>query len=135
MQNPEIITSASPKQAGSDTLFDLGSVRMDSPRLREVKKHDIQAHFSPHIDKAPWLAIPMKAAREILKGYNLTKDEAESVVGIFAGYCRLLDDAGMIFEGDSEREVQDTALEFCRNLETLNAKAVTAGEQPAKTDT
>jgi len=49
----------------------------------------------------------MKAAREMLKRYDLDDDdESGSVAGIMAGYCRLLD--------DSERDVQDAALAWCR---------------------
>jgi len=57
----------------------------------------------------------MKAAREMLKGCDLADDESGSVAGIMAGYCRLLDEAGLIFLGDSERDVQDAALAWCRS--------------------
>lgn len=99
----------------STALFDLDSVRMDSPRLKEIKEHDIQTHHAPHMDNAPWLAVPMKAARELLAGYDLTKEEGNSLLGIMAGYCRLLEESGMTFYGMSEREVQDAALDFCRS--------------------
>lgn len=110
-----------------DALFDPESVRMDSPRLKEIKQHDIQTHHAPHMDENPWLAVPMKAARAALEGYDLTDDESGSVPGIMAGYCRLLDEAGMTFLGDTEREVQDAALEYCRS-NRLNPR--TCGEQP-----
>lgn len=100
---------------GSLALFDLDSVRMDSPRLKEIKEHDIQTHHAPHMEDDPWLAIPMKAARAALEGYNLTDDESGSVAGIMAGYCRLLDEAGMTFLGATERDVQDAALAWCRS--------------------
>jgi hypothetical protein len=99
----------------STDLFDLGSVRMDSPRLKEIKEHDIQTHHAPHMEEAPWLAIPMKEARELLAGYDLTEDEKNNLPAMMAGYCFLLDESGMIFVGDSEREVQDAALDFCRS--------------------
>ncbi len=88
---------------------------MDSPRLKEIKEHDIQTHHAPHMEEAPWLAVPMKAARELLAGYDLTEDEKNNLPAMMAGYCRLLDEARYTFEGDSEREVQDSALEFCRS--------------------
>ena len=93
--------------------------RMDSPRLKEIKEHDIQTHHAPHMEEAPWLAIPMKAARELLAGYDLTEDEKNNLPAMMAGYCRLLDESGMTFEGDSEREVQDAALDFCRSDKML----------------
>lgn len=88
---------------------------MDSPRLKEIKEHDIQTHHAAHMEEAPWLAVPMKAARELLAGYDLTEDEKNNLPAMMAGYCRLLDEARYTFEGDSEREVQDSALEFCRS--------------------
>lgn len=100
-------------------LFDLDSVRMDSPRLKEIKEHDIQTHHAPHMEDEPWLAIPMNAARQMLKGYDLTADEAGSVAGIMAGYCRLLDEAGITFVGATERDVQDAALAWCRSRPIL----------------
>ena len=91
-------------------LFDLDAVRMDSPRLKALKEHDIQTHHAPHNTEAPWLAVPMKAAREVLRGYDLTDDESSSLSAIMARYCRLLDEAGLTFTGQTEREVQDAAL-------------------------
>ena len=61
----------------------------------------------------------MKAARELLAGYDLTEDEKNNLPAMMAGYCRLLDESGMTFEGDSEREVQDAALDFCRSDKML----------------
>lgn len=96
-----------------ETLFDLEAVRGDSPRLKALKEHDIQTHHAPHSPEAPWLAVPMKAARALLQGYALTDNEAGSVAGIMAGYCRLLDEAGLTFCGQTERDVQDDALAYC----------------------
>lgn len=103
-------------------LFDMDSVAMDSPRLAAIKAADIQTHHAPHMDEDPWLAIPMNAARELLDGYDLTEDESGSVSGIMAGYCRLLDEAGMTFTGQTEREVQDAALAYLSNVEDTHAK-------------
>ena len=94
-------------------LFNLDAVRGDSPRLMALKEHDVQTHHAPHSTEAPWLAVPMKAARSVLQGYDLTDDESGSVAGIMAGYCRLLDEAGLTFTGQTEREVQDAALAYC----------------------
>jgi hypothetical protein len=86
-----------------------------SLREFDIEEHDIQTHHAPHMEEAPWLAIPMKEARELLAGYDLTEDEKNNLPAMMAGYCLLLDESGMIFEGDSEREVQDAALDFCRS--------------------
>lgn len=99
------------------TLFDMNSVLMNSPRLKEIKEHDIQTHYAPHMEEFPWLAIPMNAARAMLKGSGLTENESRSVAEIMAGYCRLLDDAGMTFLGETEHDVQEDALAWCRQNE------------------
>jgi hypothetical protein len=100
---------------GCDALFDLDSVALDSPRLTALKAADIQTHHAPHMEDDPWLAVPMNAAREMLKGYNLKEEESGSVAGIMEGYCGLLDEAGMTFTGQTERYVQDDALHSLSN--------------------
>ena len=97
-------------------LFDTTTVAMDSPRLKAIKAADIHTHHAPHMDEDPWLAIPMKYAREILDGYDLTKAEKSYIPCMMAGYCRLLDECGIIFYGDSQREVEDAALAFVATL-------------------
>mgnify|MGYP000858214123 CR=1 FL=1 len=97
----------------SDSLFDMDSVRMDSPRLVLLKAYDIQTHHAPQMPEDPWIAIPMNAARKRLKGYDPKPEEVDSIASITLNFCRLLDDSGMIFYGDSETEVQDAALQWC----------------------
>ena len=93
-------------------LFDMESVAMDSPRLAAIKAADIQTHHAPHMEESPWLAIPMHAARERLKGW-ITKDEKfNTVADITASFGIVLEDSGMIFFGDTERAVQDAALAY-----------------------
>lgn len=99
---------------GCSALFDMDSVRQDSPRLAELKNHDIQTHHAPDCNP-PWIAVPMKAAVDLLAGYKLTEEEKNSLPAIMSGFCRFLDESGMVFDGDSEREVQDAALDFCRS--------------------
>ena len=99
----------------SNALFDLDSVALDSPRLTALKAADIQTHHAPHMEDDPWLAVPMNAAREMLKGYNMKEEESGSVAGIMEGYCGLLDEAGMTFTGQTERYVQDAALHSLSN--------------------
>lgn len=95
----------------NDSLFDMQSVAMDSPRLAAIKAADIQTHHAPHMED-PWIAVPMHAAKELLKG-DITKDEPfDTVADMTATFGRILEDAGLIFFGSTEREVQDAALAF-----------------------
>jgi len=52
----------------------------------------------------PWLAIHRETALEMLKGYNLTHEQKSDVFWLMAGYCRLLDEAGLIYYGQTEAE-------------------------------
>ena len=99
----------------SDSLFDLNSVAMDSPRMAAIKAADIQTHHAPHMDEDPWLAIPMTLAKEAAKGY-ITKDEPlDTVADITASVGLVLDDAGLLFYGDTEEEAQDKALAYVQS--------------------
>jgi hypothetical protein len=107
----------------SDSLFDMDSVSLDSPRLAAIKAADIKTHLAPHMEEEPWLAIPMNAARERLKAY-ITKDEPfNTVADITASFGSVLDDCGMLFYGDTEREAQDAALGFVSNETSPDAGA------------
>lgn len=98
----------------SESLFDLETVRMDSPRLAAIKAADIQTHYAPQMPE-PWMAIPMNAARKLLEGYA-NADELPDIPTITERFCRLLDDAGYCFFGATEREVQDAALDLVAKL-------------------
>lgn len=102
------------------TLFDMNSVAMDSPRLVAIKAADIQTHHAPHMEEDAWIAIPMNYAREILDGYDLTPTEKSSIADMMASYCRLLEEYGVIFYGETEREAQDAALAYVAALPTEN---------------
>jgi len=95
-------------------LFDLDTVKMDSPRLKAIKAHDIQAHHAPHVKEAPWLAIPMHAAREIIDAAP-GDPECAALPEIMANYCRILDEAEILFYGMTECEAQDAALAYLSN--------------------
>jgi hypothetical protein len=93
----------------SDSLFDLDAVKQDSPRLTRIKAADIQTHHAPHMDD-PWLAIPMNLAREMVKAY-ITQDEPfENIADITATFGIMLDDAGLLFHGATQKDVEDDAL-------------------------
>jgi len=67
------------------------------------------------MEEAPWLAIPMHAARERLKGYISKEEQSNTVADITASFGRVLDDCGMLFYGQTEREAQDAALASLSN--------------------
>jgi len=92
-------------------LFNPETVAMDSPRIKAVKEADIQTHHAPHMED-PWLAVPMKLAKEIAKSWVTSDEPLDTVADITASVGIILDDAGMLFYGMTEREAQDAALEF-----------------------
>lgn len=95
----------------NDSLFDLDTVRMDSPRLVALREHDVQTHHAAHCDP-PWMAIPMNAAREYLaKNYDAAPKELTDIPTITMCYARVLDDMDFVFTATTEREAQDLALE------------------------
>lgn len=99
----------------SDSLFDLAGVKQKSPRLMQLEEHDVQTHYSEIMKLDPYMAIPMKAARDYLKKYNPHDEPLTSVGAITASYGRVLDDAGLVFTGDDKKDVEDQAL--CRSVE------------------
>jgi len=66
-------------------------------------------HRSGHC-KPPWLAIHRDSALELLKDYNLTEAQKTDCAALMAGYCNLLDYAGLLFYGQSEAEAVTMAL-------------------------
>ena len=104
----------------SESLFNMESVAMDSPRLIKIKEHDIQTHYAPNAEP-PWLAIPMNHAKFRLRAY-ITKDEPfNTVADMTASYGRLLDDAELLFYADSKKDAEDDALAYVERL--TNAKS------------
>jgi hypothetical protein len=51
----------------------------------------------------PWCAMLEHRARKALAGY-LKHDEADDPIALIAGYCRLLEECGLLVTGVSERE-------------------------------
>jgi hypothetical protein len=64
----------------------------------------VLTHYAPHCADEPWCAVNMEAACQMLKGYELTEEEKNSVPAIMAGYCRLIDEANLIGFGMTEEE-------------------------------
>jgi hypothetical protein len=92
-----------------DALFNLDEVKQLSPRMQLIQDHDLQWHYSDCRDY-PYLIIPMKIARHLLKGY-ITKDEPlKTVEDMTASYGRLLDEAEMTFYGSKKDELVTEAI-------------------------
>jgi len=64
---------------------------------------NISTWFAKHMPK-PYQAVNMTAAIERLDGYELTEDEKTQIPDLMAGYCRLVDEGGLIGFGDTEFE-------------------------------
>jgi hypothetical protein len=93
-----------------NTLFNIDEFAQDSPRLAEIKAADIQTHHAPHMEE-PWMAIPMKLAKEHL-GDHITADEPlNTIADITASYGILLEDDSLLFFGSSKEEVENAALD------------------------
>lgn len=96
-------------------LFAPESVQMDSPRTVAIREHDIQTHFAPQCP-SPWMAIPLAKARQYLfPGGQLTdqdKEETKDIPTITMHYGRLLDEAGLICEADTERNATEMAFDL-----------------------
>lgn len=77
-------------------------------RLDDFKRrHGIETHKGP-VDP-PWLACHMPTARTF--GHGVTKDS--DLFDCMAKVCRLLDEAGVISEADTEREAVE---QVCANM-------------------
>ena len=64
----------------------------------------VATHHAPHMEESPWMALDMKAACEMLDGYDLTEKEKNDLPTLMAGYCRLIDEANLIGYGQTEEE-------------------------------
>lgn len=87
-------------------LFD---VPKDRPRRKQrlaafKASNGIQTHFCADYRSGgnAWMAIHMPTATKALEGYGVKPDV--SLMELMAGYCRLLDEGGMIFEANTEAE-------------------------------
>lgn len=69
----------------------------------------ILTHHAAHMPDPCWSALDMDAACDLLKGYNLTDEEKNSLPAIMAGYCRIIDfDYGILGIGNTKEEaIQD----------------------------
>jgi hypothetical protein len=56
-----------------------------------------------------WSALDMAIACRMLRNYNLTEAQKNDYPTLMAGYCRLLDDAGIIGYGHTKKQAKDDA--------------------------
>lgn len=92
-------------------------VPKDSPTRKErfsdfKAEHWIWTHKTNGMDY-PWTALAYAHGLEMLKGYDLTEDQRNDPILLIAGYCRLLDEAGLLVTGNTERAA---VRELCGNL-------------------
>lgn len=82
-------------------LFPVSEVSMDSPRLIWMKavKRDLEIFTHWHAD-SQWMGFSMQKACEALEGYELTEAQKSDPIDLFSGYCRLLDEAGMVADNE-----------------------------------
>lgn len=72
------------------------------------KEHGIFTHLCR--GGGDWLALSMPECCSALSGYNLTEIERTDGVALMAGYCRLLDEAGLVEEGHKTERAAVAAL-------------------------
>jgi len=73
-------------------------------RRRQVQAWKEQYRIFTHKGPDDWMALSMDECCDALKGYDLTEAEKTDGVALMAGYCRLIDEAGMIRFGETEYE-------------------------------
>ena len=63
----------------------------------------ISTWYSEGVD-SPYMAVNVSASLKMLKGYPLTELEKTDLAMLMAGYCRLIEEAGLTGYGDYEIE-------------------------------
>lgn len=73
---------------------------MDSPALAWMKRTKTElAIFTHYFPEGKWMAFSHARAVEFLDGYQLTREHKSNPMECFAAHCRLLDEAGMVADG------------------------------------
>jgi len=94
-----------------ENLFDIPE--SESPRLKWKKKVVEKYSIFTHYYKGHgWMAFSMTKALEMLSGYSLTDEQKTEPIMLFAGYCRLLDEAGLV--ADRMETEFDAICEVCK---------------------
>ena len=82
----------------SDDLFPVPDCL--SPRLEWIRRNRILTHDGPDCEPR-WLAVHVPS---VLEDLDLTREEQADIGLLMAGYCRLLDDAGLLHYASTEDE-------------------------------
>lgn len=87
----------------TSTLFDTAPFCGETKRsMRRRELQSLKAKlgaFTHRCNEGGWMALSMKECVEKLKGYSLTEEEKTDGFHLMAGYCRLLDEDGLIADG------------------------------------
>jgi hypothetical protein len=106
------------------TLFEIAPDRQSRraeqrDRISELKaKHGIFTQNAPSDGKPNWLAFSLPFCVEALKSYNLSDAEKTEPLCLYAGYCRLMEEQGMLVDG-AETEAE-AVLETIKRLEAFD---------------
>lgn len=73
-------------------------------RRRQVKAWKEQYRLYTHKGPDDWMSLSMNECCELLKGYSLTDAQKTDGAELMAGYCRLIDEAGLVHFGETEHE-------------------------------
>lgn len=96
-------------------------VPKDSPTRKEriesfKKEFDIETHYCKAFEDEhfPWMACKMDIAKRIRQPYRTS--QSESLGAIMADVCRLLEESGVVAEGNTEAE---SIRQLCANLDMI----------------
>jgi hypothetical protein len=74
-------------------LFDPDSVKMDSPRLAWIRKHDVVTHFAGHCYESPWSATFRQDGQEHMTPAGVIMDMLENNDSSSVGFGKTEDEA------------------------------------------
>ena len=108
--------------APTEKLFDVAPFQ--GPSTKEKRRKECEALKAKHAiwthhTAKDWLALSMTECTAALNGYDLTTEQRTVPIMMLAGYCRLLDDAGMIEQGHETEWEAVTALAARLNKEPI----------------
>lgn len=105
---PETV-QASPQGLAPVPLFAFMAEVRKTPSLAAKRREHVHEWKQQHrifTHKGPddWMALSMDECCWKLEGYGLTKEQQTDGVMLMVGYCRLIDEAGLIHFGQTEHE-------------------------------
>lgn len=122
-------TPTSPPSVATSAVFDFMVEVRKTPSLAAIRRQQVQEWkngFRIFTHKGPddWMALSMDECCWKLEGHRLTKEQQTDGVALMAGYCRLIDEAGLIHFGDTEHEACEAlVMRLCKsNAELTHPK-------------